>query len=119
MKINKPFFRLTAALATGAVIMLSSCKKDDDPQPTPTNTITDVVVNNASYSVLKEAVVKANLATTLSGTGPFTVFAPDNTAFSNAAIYYCIIPLDLKFWQLMCLPVLMQKWLPPAVIQFL
>jgi uncharacterized surface protein with fasciclin (FAS1) repeats len=86
MKINKPFFRLTAALATGAVIMLSSCKKDDDPQPTPTNTITDVVVNNASYSVLKEAVVKANLATTLSGTGPFTVFAPDNTAFSNAGI---------------------------------
>ena len=86
MKINKPFFRLTTAVAAGAVLLLSSCKKDDDPQPTPTNTITDVVVNNASYSVLKEAVVKANLATTLSGTGPFTVFAPDNTAFSNAGI---------------------------------
>lgn len=86
MKINKPFFRLTTALATGAVLMLSSCKKDDDPQPTPTNTITDVVVNTASYSVLKEAVVKANLASTLSGAGPFTVFAPDNTAFSNAGI---------------------------------
>lgn len=86
MKINKLFFRLTTALATGAVLMLSSCKKDDDPQPTPTNTITDVVVNTASYSVLKEAVVKANLASTLSGAGPFTVFAPDNTAFSNAGI---------------------------------
>jgi uncharacterized surface protein with fasciclin (FAS1) repeats len=86
MKINKPFFRLTTAMVTGAVIMLSSCKKDDDPQPVPTNTITDVVVNTASYSVLKEAVVKANLGTTLSGTGPFTVFAPDNTAFSNAGI---------------------------------
>lgn len=86
MKINKPFFRLTTALATGAVLMLSSCKKDEDPQPTPTNTITDVVVNTASYSVLKEAVVKANLASTLSGAGPFTVFAPDNTAFSNAGI---------------------------------
>lgn len=86
MKINKPFFRLTTALATGAVLMLSSCKKDDDPQPTPTNTITDVVVNTASYSVLKEAVVKANLGSTLSGAGPFTVFAPDNTAFSNAGI---------------------------------
>lgn len=86
MKINKPFFRLTTAFAAGVILILSSCKKDDDPQPAPTNTITDVVVNNASYSVLKEAVVKANLAATLSGTGPFTVFAPDNTAFSNAGI---------------------------------
>jgi uncharacterized surface protein with fasciclin (FAS1) repeats len=44
------------------------------------------VVNSASFSVLEEAVVKANLATTLSGAGPFTVFAPDNTAFANAGI---------------------------------
>ncbi|MBK6378973.1 MAG: fasciclin domain-containing protein [Chitinophagaceae bacterium] len=69
---------------SGAVISLSSCNKDDDP--IITNTITDVVVASASFSVLEEAVVKANLATTLSGTGPFTVFAPDNTAFANAGI---------------------------------
>jgi uncharacterized surface protein with fasciclin (FAS1) repeats len=69
---------------SGLIISISSCKKDDDP--VVTNTITDVVVNSASFSVLKEAVVKANLATTLSGTGPFTVFAPDNTAFASAGI---------------------------------
>ena len=69
---------------SGAVISLSSCNKDDDP--IITNTITDVVVASASFSVLEEAVVKANLATTLSGTGPFTVFAPDNTALANAGI---------------------------------
>lgn len=68
----------------GASISFSSCKKDET---TPvSNTITDVVVNNSSYSVLKEAVVKAGLDGTLKGTGPFTVFAPDNTAFTNAGI---------------------------------
>jgi uncharacterized surface protein with fasciclin (FAS1) repeats len=71
---------------TGTMIILTSCKKDSDPAPVVTNTITDVVVNTPSYSVLKEAVVKAGLTTTLSGTGPFTVFAPDNTAFSAAGI---------------------------------
>ena len=35
------------------------------------------------FSILVEAVVAANLAGTLSGPGPFTVFAPTNTAFAN------------------------------------
>ena len=39
---------------------------------------------NPSFSVLVEAVVAANLATTLSGTGPLTVFAPTNDAFVAA-----------------------------------
>jgi uncharacterized surface protein with fasciclin (FAS1) repeats len=76
------FNQILFAALSGAVIILSSCNKDDDP--VVTNTITDVVSNSSSFSVLKEAVVKANLATTLSGTGPFTVFAPDNTAFASA-----------------------------------
>ena len=35
------------------------------------------------FSILVEAVVAANLAGTLSAPGPFTVFAPTNTAFAN------------------------------------
>jgi uncharacterized surface protein with fasciclin (FAS1) repeats len=35
------------------------------------------------FSILVEAVVAANLQGTLSGTGPFTVFAPTDTAFAN------------------------------------
>ena len=35
------------------------------------------------FSILVEAVVAANLAGTLSGTGPFTVFAPTNAAFAD------------------------------------
>ena len=36
------------------------------------------------FSILVEAVVAANLQGTLSGTGPFTVFAPTNDAFAAA-----------------------------------
>jgi len=39
---------------------------------------------NPTFSVLVESVVAANLATTLSGSGPFTVFAPTNDAFTAA-----------------------------------
>jgi transforming growth factor-beta-induced protein len=39
---------------------------------------------NPTFSVLVEAVVAADLAATLSGTGPFTVFAPTNGAFTAA-----------------------------------
>lgn len=40
---------------------------------------------NPAFSTLVDAVVDANLATTLSGTGPFTVFAPTNQAFDDIA----------------------------------
>jgi uncharacterized surface protein with fasciclin (FAS1) repeats len=74
----------------GAVLILSlfaACKKDHNPTPTPVdNTITGIVSSNASFSLLKSAVVKAGLASTLSGTGPFTVFAPSDTAFAGSGI---------------------------------
>ena len=44
-------------------------------------TVVGVAINNPAFSILVEAVIKADLAGTLSGTGPFTVFAPTNTAF--------------------------------------
>ena len=78
------FNKILLAAFVGSMISLASCKKDDDT--VITNTVTDIVVNTANYSVLEEAVVKANLAATLSGAGPFTVFAPDNTAFAGAGI---------------------------------
>jgi len=86
MTKNNPFNSILLAASFGAIFLLLSCKKDKNPAPAPTNTITDVVSKTPSFSVLNEAVVKANLATTLSGKGPFTVFAPDNTAFASAGI---------------------------------
>ncbi len=68
----------------GITAFLFSCKKDKDA--TSSNTITDVVVNGANFSTLESAVVKASLQTTLSGAGPFTVFAPDDAAFTASGI---------------------------------
>ncbi len=51
----------------------------------PTNkNLVQVAQGNTDFSVLVEAVVAAGLTTTLSGTGPFTVFAPTNAAFAAA-----------------------------------
>ena len=46
--------------------------------------VVQMAQSNPVFSVLVEAVVEANLAGTLSGLGPFTVFAPTNDAFSAA-----------------------------------
>jgi transforming growth factor-beta-induced protein len=44
-------------------------------------TVVDAAIDNANFSILVQAVVKAGLAETLSGPGPFTVFAPTDAAF--------------------------------------
>jgi transforming growth factor-beta-induced protein len=45
-------------------------------------TIVDIAVSNPSFSTLVTAVKAAGLAETLSGKGPFTLFAPTNEAFA-------------------------------------
>lgn len=45
-------------------------------------TVVEIAQQNALFSTLVLAVIKADLATTLSGAGPFTVFAPTNDAFA-------------------------------------
>jgi len=50
-----------------------------------TGTIADTAMANPKLSTLVSAVKAADLATTLSGPGPFTVFAPENEAFTRLA----------------------------------
>jgi len=71
-------------LVGSAALMLSACGGGDDPAPPPKPepTLVDVAKADARFSILVEAVVAADLATTLSGAGPFTVFAPTNDAFA-------------------------------------
>jgi len=55
------------------------------PEPTEVRfdgTVVDVVVNSPDHTTLETAVIAANLAGTLSGEGPFTVFAPTDAAFA-------------------------------------
>ena len=46
-------------------------------------TIIETASSNNDFSTLVTAVKKAGLVETLSGTGPFTVFAPTNAAFEK------------------------------------
>ena len=46
-------------------------------------TVVDIALANESFSILVQAVVKAGLVETLSGAGPFTIFAPTNAAFEK------------------------------------
>jgi len=84
MKLKNLISRTSLFLLLSAPVVLISCDKDDDNATS--NTITDIVVANGDFSTLEAAVVRANLQTTLSGSGPFTVFAPDNAAFAAAGI---------------------------------
>ena len=84
-------FGVVAALA----LVAAACSSDDsDSSPTTTETpttvappaedpgtIVDVAVGNEDFSTLVAAVTAADLVETLSGEGPFTVFAPTNDAF--------------------------------------
>lgn len=78
---------ILASLLVGFSLTLTSCNDDDNPNTTPTpgsSNITDLVVASDQFTFLEEAVKKAGLTTTLSGTGPFTVFAPTDDAFRAA-----------------------------------
>lgn len=46
------------------------------------NTVVDIIVNSEDHETLEAAVIAADLAGTLSGDGPFTVFAPTDDAFA-------------------------------------
>ena len=63
-------------------IVAVSCD-DDDNTVVVDNTITGKASATANLSILVQALVKADLATTLKGAGPYTVFAPTNEAFTS------------------------------------
>lgn len=46
-------------------------------------TVVDIAVGNSDFSTLVTALKAARLVDTLSGAGPFTVFAPTNDAFAK------------------------------------
>jgi transforming growth factor-beta-induced protein len=61
----------------GVIHIVDKVLLDPDPRPT----IAGIAASNPNFSILLAAVQKAGLAETLSGPGPFTVFAPTNDAF--------------------------------------
>jgi uncharacterized surface protein with fasciclin (FAS1) repeats len=80
-----------AAVAAASMLVLAACGSDDSTSDTTAapsttvaeaGTIVEVASANDDFSTLVQAVTAADLATTLSGDGPFTVFAPTNAAFA-------------------------------------
>lgn len=89
MELKKIIRQSAFAIALTVPVLFTSCDKDDNPAVT--NNITDVVVANANFTTLEAAVIKANLQATLSGAGPFTVFAPDDAAFTASGITSAVL----------------------------
>ena len=73
-----------------AFILISCNDEEEDPAPVQED-IVQIVVGNEDFSILEEAVKKADLTGLLSGTGPFTVFAPTDDAFEAANITMDVI----------------------------
>lgn len=70
-----------------AAISLSTLVAKDNPmvggaEMYPTKTIVENAINSKDHTTLVAAVKEAGLVETLSGPGPFTVFAPTNEAFA-------------------------------------
>lgn len=80
-------FKLASLIIASAFILIG-CEQDDDmgkmndnPPAPQTNSIVDIASADDNFSILVEALAKANLVSTLDGQGTFTVFAPTNDAF--------------------------------------
>ena len=76
--------RVTAAdvIADNGVVHVIDAVLIPEETPTPT-TVVDIIVNSPDHNTLETAVIAAGLADDLSGTGPFTVFAPTDAAFAS------------------------------------
>jgi uncharacterized surface protein with fasciclin (FAS1) repeats len=81
MKFFKTFSVL--ALAAASVVMAAKNPTVGGKEMYPNKDIIDNAVNSADHTTLVAAVKAAGLVETLKGPGPFTVFAPTNTAFEK------------------------------------
>lgn len=79
-------FNFRPARTAAAVVALTALIGCDDDPTTPTgpeNTISETAAATADLSTLATALEEAGLVSTLDGAGPFTVFAPVNSAFAG------------------------------------
>lgn len=73
---------IALSLFVATSLLFTSCSSDDKNPVTVDNTITGIASKTPDFSILVQALVKADLATTLQGSDNYTVFAPTNAAFT-------------------------------------
>ncbi len=110
-------FKGLLALIFAISLFAAACSSDDEPAAEETTTtaaatddtmeddameddaasetIVDIAAGNPDFSILVTALTQADLVGTLSGDGPFTVFAPNNAAFEKALADLDITAEDL------------------------
>lgn len=76
------FLNVLTPIAVAAAMILPVGGPENTPE-NPTENIVEVASNADAFSTLVTAVKAAGLVETLSGEGPFTVFAPTNEAFAR------------------------------------
>jgi uncharacterized surface protein with fasciclin (FAS1) repeats len=84
-KLILPIIVVVVALATAAVALGGDDRSGSTAQPAakPTKNIVQTAVAAGDFDTLVSLVKRAGLAKTLSGKGPFTVFAPTDAAFKK------------------------------------
>lgn len=85
--MNRNILGITSFLSIS--LMFFACKKGSTT--TAPGTIAQQVSTGSEFTLLYAAVQKAGLASTLSGAGPFTVFAPSDSAFNTSGITSSVI----------------------------
>ncbi len=80
MLLSRRSMLLATAAGTSSLLLTACGGNDDEHGP---GNIVQVASADSRFSILVEAVVAADLGGTLSGPGPFTVFAPTNDAFAS------------------------------------
>jgi uncharacterized surface protein with fasciclin (FAS1) repeats len=96
--MKKPRVLILTALVTVSALALGACSSSSDSTTSSSTTterpmsettapaektIVEIAAGNPDFSTLVSAVQAAGLAETLSGEGPYTVFAPTNEAFAK------------------------------------
>ena len=76
---------VTSILVVLSFIVIPMASVFADPNPSTSNStdIVDTAVNNDQLKTLVSALKSAGLVDTLKGDGPFTVFAPTDSAFAS------------------------------------
>ena len=69
-------------IALMGIFILTGCEKEEEMTPVADMTIAEYALSDDNFSILVQALTKAELVNVLNGEGNFTVFAPTNAAFT-------------------------------------